>query len=155
MPDTSIQNSNSNTDPTFLTTQALHREIEHLKEILQEGITQLEKQQNIKFDNIDKRFSDRDKVVADTAEGIRREVKTAFDSAKEANVKSESNTDKLMAEQSKQLSDHKERVVRIESRNEGSGSAIHWVISGVMFLLAVVSGIFALMSRIVPPVINP
>ncbi len=134
-------------DPTQLTTSALHREIAHLKEEGTHGLDTLEKQQNIKFDNIQQQFNDRDKRVEETAESIRREVKLAFDAQKEAAQKAEDGAKELVAALSREQGDVKDRVVRMESRREGSGVAVSWIISGVMLLLAIVGGVVALVTK--------
>lgn len=131
-------------DPTTLTTDALRREIGQTREHFQSKLDALEELQATKFGFIAKHFDDLAAQAAERAENIRREVAIASDGQKEADKKSEASIKELLGAQGKLLEDVKDRVVRIESKGEGGGNAVTWIMSGVSFLIAIAGIILAL-----------
>ncbi len=76
-------------DPTVLTTAALLREIAALKELLELHINSLTDIVNQKFDNIDTRFQDLDKLRSQTATNNKEALDAALTAQRDSATKTE------------------------------------------------------------------
>jgi hypothetical protein len=111
-------------DPTALTTDALHREIERLEKLIDVKLA-LHLQM---FKGIDQRFID-NKTAVDAA----------FQSAKEAISKSEGSTEKRIEGFMQNNGDLKERVTRIEGSGGGMEKMYGWGVGLILLAIAVAS----------------
>jgi hypothetical protein len=118
-------------DPTILTTEALIREIAHLRELMETQIEGLGDACEAKFEYIEQRLRDRTLLVDAAFEASREAVAAALASSKEAVAKSEGTFNKqldemklTMAAANKGIEDQigavKERVTIIESLDRGA-----------------------------------
>jgi hypothetical protein len=121
-------------DPTLLTTEQLHREIDSLRELLETQIEALGDASEAKFGYIEQRFKDRDLLVDAAFISSKEAVAAALASSKEAVAKSEDTFNKQIAEGRRtaeatrlglegQIGGVEKRVTIIESLDRGSEKA--------------------------------
>ena len=145
-------------DPTQLTTFAIARDINSLRDVI---MTELEGYKKIvqatieghwsldteRFKTVELRFSERDlrfnQAALDNAEAI----KSALTDVNSATTRLENTFGKQIDGLSDRLLDLKDRITAIEGNRKGSESVIGWVIgsSGVVMgiIIAVITGIFS------------
>jgi hypothetical protein len=158
-------------DPTVLTTEALRREIEHAREaassqreLLETQIEALGDACEAKFQYIEQRFRDRDRLVDAAFDSSKEAVSAALAASKEAVSKSEHTFNKqldemklTMAAANKGIEDQigavKERVTIMESvdrgiekKSDAMSNATTLVISGLLLLLSAVGVIIAIVA---------
>jgi hypothetical protein len=144
-------------DPTVLTTEALMREIAHLRELLQAEMASHSRYDAQNFVNIEQRFRDRDLLVTQAFTNVSEATAAALASSKEAVEKSETAVAKqldgirvLIDTQAKtvdqQISDVKERLDKSEGRGSATTQLIVIGISAVAVIAAVVSVILTVMA---------
>jgi hypothetical protein len=153
-------------DPTVLTTEALIREINHLRELMETQIEGLGDACEAKFSYIERRFADRDLLVDAAFQSSREAVAAALAASKEAVAKSEDTFNKQIAEirrtaeatskgQEKEVAGVKDRVTIIEAIDRGSekrsigiNSATTLGISAVFLLVSVAGTITAIVVAV-------
>jgi hypothetical protein len=149
-------------DPTILTTEALIREISHLRELLETQIEGLGDACEAKFEYIEQRFRDRDLLVDAAFIASKEAVAASLAAAKEAVAKSEDTFNKQIAEirrtadatrqgAEKDVAGVKERVTIIEALDRGSDKRAQGInsittlsISGLLLLVSVASAATAI-----------
>jgi hypothetical protein len=129
-------------DPTRLTTEALHREVAALRELIEERIAATDALVNEKFSSVDRQLSlvERQRVEqkSDTEKAVNAALVAQKDAVKEQTIASEKSIEKSEASTNKQLEqitvtfstalaglnaqldDIKARVVTIEAVKQGS-----------------------------------
>jgi DNA anti-recombination protein RmuC len=136
-------------DPTERTTEGLHREIEHLRELLQE-----------KIDAVNARIDSQKELTEAQFKASTENVATAFTAAKEAVSKQEADTTKQLdrlqdiirtveGALAQRFEDLKGRIDRGEGKGAGvsSASAAMLAIAGVLIALGSVAASFYLGSK--------
>jgi tetrahydromethanopterin S-methyltransferase subunit B len=129
-------------DPTLLTTEALHREIAGLKELVFQRMDNTDRLNAERFKGIQAGFSERDERMTQAIADNRSRVEDAFrasenlvtaksDAAAEAIRKSEMSTEKLISNLDARLDDVRDRQRSTEGR--GSGYATSWAIAVAIF----------------------
>lgn len=148
-------------DPTSLTTEQLHREINALRELLEAQIAAAAEITLERFRGIETQFNERDKRTEQTARDSKVAVDAAFSAAKEAVAeqnkssalaiaKSEAGTTKQI-DQIQQLigtirealegkiNDVKERIGKGDGRSEGANAVWGYVCGAGGLIIAVVA----------------
>jgi hypothetical protein len=155
-------------DPTILTTEALIREIAHLRELLETQIEGLGDACESKFVHIEQRFErqfrDRDLLVDAAFQSSREAVAAALAASKEAVAKSEDTFNKQIAEirrtaeatskgLEKEIGGIKDRVTIMESIDRGSerkaaglNQAAVLVISALLLILTGIGVVAAIVG---------
>jgi hypothetical protein len=153
-------------DPTLLTTQALEREIEHLRREMELQIGSLGDACEAKFAYIEQRLTDRTLLVDAAFSASRDAVAAALASSKEAVAKSEGTFNKqldemklTMAAANKGIEDQigavKERVTIIESLDRGAekkGAGLSTAAALGISALAILIGIAGIVVAVVAAV---
>jgi hypothetical protein len=135
-------------DPTVLTTEALLREIQHLRERLEGEIKLLTLLDNEKFSFVDQRFRDLDVLIQQAFDNVKNATAAALASSKEAVDKSEVAVAKqidvildALRSQDKandlQLADIKARL----DKTEGKGMALTQLIVIGISVIAVIAAV--------------
>jgi len=153
-------------DPTVLTTEALIREIAHLRELLETQLEGLGDACEAKFEYIEQRFRDRDLLVDSAFASSKEAVVAALASSKEAVAKSEDTFNKQIAEirrtaeatskgLEKDIGGVKDRVTIIESldrgaekKTEGLSAAAALGISALAILIGIAGLVVAVIVAI-------
>jgi hypothetical protein len=162
VPDISGYDSRPVPDPTVLTTEALVREINHLRELLETQIEGLGDACKAQFEYIEQRFRDRDLLVDSAFVASKEAVAASLAAAKEAVAKSEDTFNKQIAEirrtadatrqgAEKDVAGVKERVTIIEALDRGSEKKVEGIssiaalgISGLLLLVSIASAATAI-----------
>lgn len=122
-------------DPTLLTTEALTREINHLRELHEE-----------RFRSVQKQFDERDVREERSAKDSKDAIGAALAAQKEAVGKSEESTGKQFADMRATINDVKERQTRSEGTTTGKQDLSKLLFS-LMAALGVAFGIVMAFRR--------
>jgi hypothetical protein len=145
-------------DPTVLTTEALMREITHLRELLQAEMASHGRLDAQNFLNVEQRFRDRDLLVQQAFTNVSEATAAALASSKEAVEKSEVAVAKqldgirtLITTQAgtvdQQISDVKERLDKSEGRGSATTQLVVIGISVAAVVAAIASVVLTVMSQ--------
>lgn len=138
---------------------------------IKDAIAHLEKLMNEKFKGVDQQFAGRDTALAAALLAQKTSVDEQNKSNAASTTKSEVGFEKRiesiaqlisaqLAASDGKFSDLKDRITSIESRSEGSGSAINWVIAAVGFvsvLIGIGATVISMFNKPQPmplPVVN-
>jgi hypothetical protein len=151
-------------DPTILTTEALIREISHLRELVESEIESLGDACEAKFAFIEQRLADRTLLVDSAFQSSKEAVSAALASSKEAVAKSEDTFNKQIAEIRRtaeatskglegQIGGVEKRVTIIESidrgvekKSEGLNSIATLAIAVLFMVISAVGVVAAIIS---------
>jgi hypothetical protein len=137
-------------DPTALTTEALHREIASLKELVESKLAAEHNLKEEKFRKVDQRFELIETQRIEQKRDAEDKVKSALQAVKESNEKSEGSFTKQIdglksiletkttALDSK-IDDNKARVVSIESRSKSMGDGWGFLVGAIGVIAAIAS----------------
>ena len=131
-------------------TDEIRSRLDNRQQQIDEALAHLEKLMNEKFKGVDQQFAGRDTALAAALLAQKTSVDEQNKSNAASATKSEVGFEKriesiafLITAQSQaadsKISDLKDRLTAIESRGEGAGSTVNWIIAGVGFLLTMLS----------------
>jgi hypothetical protein len=145
--------SDSTPDPTLLTTEALQREVNNLKEIIKNTDIATREIMNEKFHSVDQQFVSAERARIEQKADTKAAVDAALIAQKEAVreqtlasekaiAKSEVSTNSKLEESDKRVDDLKTRVGTIESIKRGGkeATASIYAFAGFVVTLIVIGG---------------
>lgn len=149
------------TDPTLLTTEALQREIQHLRELLEAADSRLNSLISLHVENIQQQMQEADlryqqrydaqsKALDDARLSAEREVQSALAAAEKAVSKAEVAAEKRFDTVSEKVDDAKnitfQQIAAIQSQlasmvGHGAGGVAVWgyVAAGIFLLIAIIT----------------
>lgn len=128
-------------DPTLLTTQALLREIQNLREYFESKFAAAAELSASRLGGIDRRFIEQDTRITLLTENAKDAIAAALQAVKESGNKTEAGFTKQIDGQNSKIDDLKERVQLSEGTKRG-GNELWGYIVGAGGLLGIAWAIF-------------